>query len=156
MELKDLAGRELGDRSVAYEERDVMLYALAVGASSDEIDLTYERDLRVLPTYVCALGLWAVEAAGGLGTYDRNKSLHAFQTLEMHTRIPVSGAIETSGRIAGVWDKGSAAMIEIEKKGFSESFRLWGFLLDESRGAGLHHSSLSSRSDQFSPYPKRI
>ena len=127
MELKDLAGRELGNRSVAYEERDVMLYALAVGASSDEIDLIYERDLRVLPTYVCALGLWAVEAAGGLGTYDRNKSLHAFQSLEMHTCIPASGAIETSGRIAGVWDKGSAAMIEIvvESDAFTASYGIF-------------------------------
>lgn len=127
MELKDLAAVELGNRRVVYDERDVMLYALAVGASSDEIDLVYERDLRVLPTYVCTLGLWAVEAAGGLGAYHRNKSLHAFQTLALHTPIPAAGSIETSGRIAAVWDKGSAAMVEIvvESDAFTASYGIF-------------------------------
>ena len=73
MELKDLAGHDLGTRTIGYDARDAILYALAVGASSDETDLVYERDLRVLPTYACALGLWAVEEAGGLGAYDRNR-----------------------------------------------------------------------------------
>ena len=41
-----------------------ILYAIAVGAGPDELDLVYEKRLRVLPTLACALGLWAVEAAG--------------------------------------------------------------------------------------------
>ena len=61
MELNDLAGQDLGTRTIAYDASDAILYALAVGASSDETDLVYERNLRVLPTYACALGLWAVE-----------------------------------------------------------------------------------------------
>ena len=113
MELKDLAGRDLGTRTVAYDERDAILYALAVGASCDETDLVYERDLRVLPAYACALGLWAVEEAGGLGAYDRNKSLHATQRLELHAPMPRSGSFEVRGRIAEVWDKGKAAIVTI-------------------------------------------
>ncbi len=66
MELTKLAGYKLGKRIVRYEERDAILYALAVGATGSETDLVYERDLRVLPTYACALGLWTVEAAGEL------------------------------------------------------------------------------------------
>ena len=62
MELTKLAGYKLGKRIVRYEERDAILYALAVGATGSETDLVYERDLRVLPTYACALGLWTVEA----------------------------------------------------------------------------------------------
>ena len=83
MELTKLAGYELGKRIVRYEERDAILYALAVGATGSETDLVYERDLRVLPTYACALGLWTVDAAGELGAYDRNFSLHAAQSLEV-------------------------------------------------------------------------
>ena len=113
MELKDLAGQDLGTRTIAYDARDAILYALAVGASSDETDLVYERDLRVLPTYACALGLWAVEKAGGLGAYDRNMSLHAAQSLELHAPMPRSGSFEARGRVAEVWDKGKAAIITI-------------------------------------------
>ena len=113
MELKDLAGRDLGTRTIAYDARDAILYALAVGASCDETDLVYERDLRVLPTYACALGLWAVEKAGGLGAYDRNMSLHAAQSLELHAPMPRSGSFEARGRVAEVWDKGKAAIITI-------------------------------------------
>ena len=113
MELKDLAGQDLGTRTIAYDARDAILYALAVGASSDETDLVYERDLRVLPTYACALGLWAVEKAGGLGAYDRNMSLHAAQSLELHAPMPRSGSFEARGRVAEVWDKGKAAIVTI-------------------------------------------
>ena len=113
MELKDLAGQDLGTRTIAWDAGDTILYALAVGASCDETDLVYERDLRVLPTYACALGLWAVERAGGLGAYDRNRSLHASQFLEMHAPMPRSGSIEAHGRVAGVWDKGKAAIVDI-------------------------------------------
>ena len=113
MELKDLAGHDLGTRTIAYDARDAILYALAVGASCDETDLVYERDLRVLPTYACALGLWAVEEAGGLGAYDRNRSLHATQSLEVHRRMPRSGSFEARGCIAEVWDKGKAAIVTV-------------------------------------------
>ena len=113
MEPKDLAGHDLGTRTIAWDERDAILYALAVGASCDETDLVYERDLRVLPTYACALGLWAVERAGGLGAYDRNRSLHASQSLELHAPMPRSGSFDARGRVAGVWDKGRAAIVDI-------------------------------------------
>jgi len=113
MKLTELQGYELGKRIVHYEERDAILYALAVGATSSETSLIYERDLRVLPTFACALGLWAVESAGELGAYDRNYSLHASQSLEMHQALPKYGDVETTGKIIEVWDKGKAALIEI-------------------------------------------
>ena len=113
MELNDLAGQDLGTRTITWDTRDAILYALAVGASCDESDLVYERDLRVLPTFACALGLWAVERAGGLGAYDRNRSLHAAQSLELHAPMPRSGSFAARGRVADVWDKGKAAIVDI-------------------------------------------
>ena len=127
MKLEELQGLELGKRTVSYEERDAILYALTVGASSEETDLVYERDLRVLPTYACALGLWAVEATGELGVYDRKLSLHASQSLVVHQPMPKSGTIETTGRITGVWDKGKAALVDIavESEYFTASYGIF-------------------------------
>jgi hypothetical protein len=113
IELKDLAGYSLGNKVLEYDDRDVVLYALSVGASSDELDLVYEKSLRTLPCYAAAMGLWAVEAAGELGAYDRNRSLHASQNLVMHSTLPSSGPVATEGRIEAVWDKGKAALIDI-------------------------------------------
>ena len=114
MELKELAGHDLGTKRIRYERRDAILYALSVGAAPDQLDLVYERDLRVLPAYGCALGLWAVEAAGSLGAYDRKKSLHAGQELIVHAPLPPEGDFDMTGRISAVWDKGRAAIVEIE------------------------------------------
>ncbi len=113
MELKDLAGVSLGERVLEYNDRDCILYALAVGATSAELDLVYEQSLRALPCYAAAMGLWAVEAAGGLDAYDRNRSLHVSQKLQMHRGLPAGGSIATRGYIDGVFDKGKAALVDI-------------------------------------------
>lgn len=51
MNAGEWAGRELGTRVIDYTERDAILYALAVGASADRLDLVFEDRLRVLPTF---------------------------------------------------------------------------------------------------------
>jgi acyl dehydratase len=111
--LATLAGSDLGRTVVRFDARDAALYALAVGAGPDSLDLVWERRLRVLPTYACALGLWAVEAAGNLGAYDRSRSLHASQSLTLRGDLQ-PGEHELRGRVAAVWDKGRAAVVEID------------------------------------------
>lgn len=113
MRIDQLTGTDLGEHRVSFASRDAILYALAVGASATELDLVYERDLRVLPTYACALGLWAVEKAGRLGAYDPKRSLHASQSLIMRGSMPRDGSIVMRGRIDNVWDKGKATIVEI-------------------------------------------
>jgi acyl dehydratase len=109
-----LAGTRLGERVLAYDERDAILYALAVGAPADRLDLVYERDLRTLPGLGMGLGLWAVEAAGDLGVYDRTRSLHVGQQLEVRDAFPRRASIASSGRVGAVWDKGKATVVEVE------------------------------------------
>lgn len=99
MKLKDLAGYDLGTRTVDFSADDAILYALALGASASQLDLVYERYLRVLPTYACALGLWAVEAAGKLDAYDPTRSLHVGQSLVVHDPLQ-PGPTRMSGRVA--------------------------------------------------------
>ena len=44
-------GKELPATTYEYNTRDVMLYALGVGATTDELEFVYEKDLKVLPTF---------------------------------------------------------------------------------------------------------
>jgi acyl dehydratase len=111
--LAGLTGRELGERVARYDEREAILYALAVGARETQLDLVYERGLRVLPTFAVTLGLWAVEEAGEAGRYDRTNTLHVGQQLTVHGPLPVSGEIVTCASIESVWDKGSAALLVV-------------------------------------------
>jgi acyl dehydratase len=113
LKLNELVGADLGRQDVEYRTRDAILYALAVGAPADRLDLVYERDLHVLPTYACALGLWAVEKAGDLGAYDRKRSLHASQTLVIHRPMPREGIIAMRGKIESVWDKAKASIVNV-------------------------------------------
>lgn len=112
--LADLVGVNLGANICSYDESKVILYALAVGAQASELGLVYERDVSVLPTFGCALGLWAVELAGRQGAYDPKLSLHVAQKISIHQKLPASAQIAMKGRIANVYDKGKAALVEIE------------------------------------------
>ena len=113
MRLEDLAGYDLGTRRVDFSADDAILYALAVGASTSQLDLVYEQGLRVLPTYGCALGLWTVQAAGELGAYDRTRSLHVGQSLAVHEPLR-PGPVQASGRVRAVYDKVRLTIVEIE------------------------------------------
>jgi acyl dehydratase len=126
-QVADLAGFRLGRRVVAYGEQDAILYALAVGARAQELELVYERKLRVLPTYALALGLWGVEGAGATGAYDPLRTLHVGQHLDVHEPLPRSGEVEMEAHVAAVWDKGSAALLEVVVSSpfFDATYDIW-------------------------------
>ncbi len=113
MELRSLAGTDLGRRTVSYNEEDAILYALAVGAHAGELDLVYERDLRVLPTFAITLGLWAIDAVSDLGVYDALTALHASQGFAFREPLPRRATFDMTGRVDAVWDKGSAAIVDV-------------------------------------------
>jgi len=113
MDLAALAGRDLGTHRISYDDRDVMLYALATGATADQLDLVFERDLRVLPTFALTLGVWAADEPRRLGAYESAAALHGAQTLSVHEPLPPAGEIDLAGRVAGVWDKGTGAVVDV-------------------------------------------
>lgn len=112
--LHDLIGYDLGTHEIGWSEKDAILYALACGAGARDLDLVYERDLRPLPGFASALGLWAVERCGDLGIYDRKKSLHVSQGITVHAPLPRRGHFAAQGQVIAVWDKGKATVVDIE------------------------------------------
>lgn len=142
MTLAQLAGTDLGTRRVAYTDRDVILYALAIGARADDLELVYERDLHVLPTFALTLGLWVADAASAAGAFMPESSLHGAQRLTVHRELPPTGEFEVSGSLAAVWDKGRSAVVDVvaESEYFSATYSIFlpgqGGFGGERRGHG--------------------
>lgn len=108
----DWAGKHLGDKAITYTESDAILYALAVGASEQQLDLVFEDRLRVLPTFGLTLAQWAPDILADARAFD-HRSVHGSQSLAVHKELPRSGEISLSARVGNVWDKGTAAVFEV-------------------------------------------
>lgn len=128
-------GRDLGTRTISYTERDAILYALSLGARADEQDLVDETILRVLPTFALTFGQWATDLLGQGGAFDTTTALHGAQRLEVFQPLPRSGNINTSAVVSSVWDKGKAAVFDVDVE--SEYFRArWSLYAPGSGGFG--------------------
>lgn len=125
-------GLELGHRRVSYGTDDAILYALAVGARATDLDLVFERDLRVLPTFVLPQCLWASDELGSRGFFSSANALQAGQRLEVFEPLPKAGTVELDSRVSAVWDKGAAALYEVEIT--SPSFRAVTTIFAPERG----------------------
>ncbi|MGW3468394.1 MaoC/PaaZ C-terminal domain-containing protein [Saccharopolyspora sp. NPDC000995] len=127
MTLAAFAGSDLGTRKVVYDDRDAILYALAVGAGPEDLELVYERRLRVLPTFALTLGLWVADAASAAGAFTPEGSLHGAQRLTVHKELPVDGEFEVRGRLEAVWDKGKSAVVDVvaESEFFSAAYSIF-------------------------------
>ena len=100
----------------------MILYHLGIGAGAGkptdpkELEYTYEKDLKVLPSYGVIPVFGAVGGMAGVPGIQINFALvlHGEQDIEIHRPIPARAKIETHGRIAGIYDKGKAALIVVE------------------------------------------
>lgn len=107
-------GRALGSRTVSWTARDAILYALAVGAPAERLDLVYEERLRVLPTFALTLAQWAPDALGALGAFDVTTAVHGSQRLVVHRPLEPDGELTATARVSQVRDKGAAAVFDVE------------------------------------------
>jgi hypothetical protein len=51
----DALGKPIGPITRHYDWKDVVLYALGVGAGFDDLDYAYEKNLKVIPTFSIAM-----------------------------------------------------------------------------------------------------
>jgi len=117
MSLKlEAVGRETGPVEFSYSWRDVILYALGIGAGNEDLDFVYEGRLKVYPTFAVLpcypLLLWALETLEG----DLTRLLHAGHELVLHRPLPTEGKVYTTGRIAALYDKGKHALAVVEMR----------------------------------------
>lgn len=120
------------ETTFSYTERDVVLYALGVGACGanalDDKELHYayhergQQHIQVLPTFGTHFQYWnkeGVQDIPGL-QFDYKLLLHGQQYLEIYRPIPTRGHIQNKLKVAGFHDKGKAAIIEMETTSYDK------------------------------------
>ncbi len=99
-----------------WTSKDTLLYAVGVGAGTQELPFTTENTAdtpqRVLPTFAVIAG------TGGLpfdkiGTFNLAMLVHGEQGIELYDEIPAEGEVENTGKITAIWDKGKGAVVEM-------------------------------------------
>ncbi len=113
---KDLVGMTFKPQTFSWDSKDVMLYALGVGAKPEgELEFIYEgKGPKVLPTYAVIPGMFSM--GGLIENVEMNLAmlLHGEQAITLHRELPPEANVKVTGRIAEIWDKGKAAVIASE------------------------------------------
>jgi 3-hydroxyacyl-CoA dehydrogenase/3a,7a,12a-trihydroxy-5b-cholest-24-enoyl-CoA hydratase len=107
-------GRPLPPITHTYSEKDVMLYALGVGAGTDDLQFTYERDLQVLPTFGVIPAFAAMFSLGPVMQVNPMMVLHGEQRIELYAPIPTRGTLTTTPTVRAVYDKIKGALIIVD------------------------------------------
>lgn len=112
----DLVGMSFEPVPFSWDSKDVMLYAVGVGAKPEgELDFVYEgKGPKVLPTYAVIPGMFSMGGLVSNVAIDLAMLLHGEQSITLHREIPPEAKVKITGRVAEVWDKGKAAVIGCE------------------------------------------
>ena len=121
-------GAKTAEATYTWNQDQVILYHLGVGAGvpatdPGELEYTYEKNLKVLPSYGVIPVFSSLGSLGAIPGLSFNMAmlLHGEQDLELHQPIPPAGTIISAGEVIGVYDKGKAALVVLEVKSKDES-----------------------------------
>ena len=114
-------GAELPAADGSWSQDDVILYHLGVGAGvpatdAAELQYTYEKNLKVLPSFGVVPVFGSLGGLAGIPGLEFNFAmlLHGEQDIEIHRPLPVAAKITSKGKVAGLYDKGKAALAILE------------------------------------------
>jgi acyl dehydratase len=123
----EVVKRTIGKRSepiaIEYGWKDVVLYALGIGAQVDELQFLYENvagGLKVFPSFgvLMAAGQRAVLAE--LNLYPP-KNIHGEHCLRLHRLFPPEGRLLSVSEVVNIYDKRKAAVITVRTDVSTES-----------------------------------
>ncbi|MBW2456880.1 MAG: SDR family NAD(P)-dependent oxidoreductase, partial [Deltaproteobacteria bacterium] len=135
IDVDEALGFEYPEQTSSYDERDLAIYALGVGAASDpmndkDLQLVYEMHadgFMALPTYgvipavnsLMGLAKQGITADGC--NYGLDRLLHGEQYTEVLRPLPKSAKLTHRARIKDIWDKGKGAIVNTETKSYDEN-----------------------------------
>lgn len=131
--LQAAVGYRFEPTTFTYDEKDVALYALSVGAAADPLAqgqsrYVYELDpagFRALPSFAAVYPLGALAQIGDIPGLNLNLTevLHGEHFLAVDGLLPVAATVRSEAYIDAVFDKGSGALLVIAVDSFDEQGR---------------------------------
>jgi acyl dehydratase len=107
-----------------WTSKDCLLYALGVGAGTDDLPFTTENSAgvtqHVLPTFACVASAPERTRSTGengfrkVGSFNPAMLVHGEQGITLHRPLPTDAEFTSTGKITGIYDKGSGAVIASE------------------------------------------
>lgn len=114
----DAVGSTSEPVEVSWTSTDCLLYAVGIGAGTDDLAFTTENtdgvDQQVFPTFPVVIGWGRGSAMHSIGTFDPARLVHGKQSVTLHRPVPVEGSATLRGEITAMYDKGSAAVVVSE------------------------------------------
>ncbi|MGE5185306.1 MAG: SDR family NAD(P)-dependent oxidoreductase [Acidobacteriota bacterium] len=128
-------GFKYPEQTWSYDERDVSLYALGVGAAKDptnekDLALVYEmsgKGMKVLPSFgvLPAINMVFSQAKQGIMApglnFGLDRVLHGEQYTEVLRPLPTHGKLSTKAVVKAIYDKGKGATVVTEFTSYDEN-----------------------------------
>jgi len=124
----DLIGKKCGPIPFEFNWKDVVVYALSIGAQTEELPFIYENaegGLKVFPSFVTVIGH---EIFGELFKdvkVDLARFIHGEESVSLHREIPPEGKVLVEGEITHIYDKVKGALIIWRLKIMTETGELF-------------------------------
>ena len=115
----DLVGKKYGPISSKHTWKDVVLYALSIGAQAEELPFIYENakgGLRVFPSFSVVMGMDLLIDLFKDLKVDLSRFIHGEQAIKLYRPIPPEGRTLVEGEITNIYDKVKGALIVWRKK----------------------------------------
>ena len=100
---------------VSWDSKDCLLYAVGIGAGTDELAFTTENtngvEQQVFPTFPVVIGWGRGSALGNIGSFNPALLVHGQQSVSLHQPIPVEGSATLETEITAMYDKVKAAVV---------------------------------------------
>ena len=121
IDLDKALGAELHETSYSWNQNDVILYHLGIGAGvpatdAGELEYCYEANLKVLPSFGSIPSFASIMGLGAVDGLDFNLALllHGEQETILSAPLPTSGTVLNRGSITDIYDKGKGAVVVLE------------------------------------------
>jgi len=108
-------GKKSEPKVFEYDCKDAILYALGIGAQTDELDFLYENapgGFKVFPSFGTLVLARHWDILDPLET-EQIRTIHSGHSLRLYRPIPPRGRLLTVAQISNIYDKGRAAIIII-------------------------------------------
>jgi acyl dehydratase len=103
---------------ISWTSKDCLLYAVGIGAGTDELAFTTENtngvEQAVFPTFPVVIGWGQGSPMGGIGSFNPALLVHGQQSVTLHRPIPTSGTATLQSEVTAMYDKGKAAVVVTE------------------------------------------